>query len=137
VLIAESTVTVTLTLDGCRVVSGRWVDIYTGQSFTDPSALDVDHMVPLADAHRSGGFSWDRTRRQTYANDLALLTDALIAVSASANRSKSDQSPDEWLPPSPASHCRYATAWVDVKYQWSLTVTDTERSTLQSLFARC
>ncbi len=81
--------TVTLSGNGCDVVAGRWVDIYTGSVFTDPSLLDVDHMVPLADAHRSGGAVWDAARKAVYANDLAL-ADALIAVSASANRSKSD-----------------------------------------------
>jgi hypothetical protein len=55
VLIVESTITVTLSADGCDVIAGQWVDIYTSRVFTDPSLLDIDHMVPLADAHRSGG----------------------------------------------------------------------------------
>lgn len=47
-LIIESTVRVTLSANGCDVVAGRWVDIYTGQVLSDPSLLDIDHMVPLA-----------------------------------------------------------------------------------------
>lgn len=93
-------------------------------------------MVALADAHRSGGASWDPAQKAAFANDLAL-ADALIAVSASANRSKSDRSPDQWLPPAPASHCRYVTAWIDVKYQWALSVTPAEKATLDSLLAGC
>ena len=135
-LILESTVTVTLSLNGCDVIAGRWTDIYTGQVFTDPSLLDIDHMVPLANAHRSGGAAWDNARKRAFANDLGL-ADALIAVSASANRSKSDRSPDEGLPPSAGSHCRYAIAWIDVKYQWTLTVTSAEKSRLQDLLRAC
>jgi hypothetical protein len=98
--------------------------------------LDVDHMVPLANAHRSGGATWDTGRKRDFANYLGI-SDALIAVSASANRSKSDQSPDQWLPPASSVHCRYATAWIDVKYQWTLTVTSSERDRLQQLLAAC
>jgi len=93
-------------------------------------------MVPLADAHRSGAATWPAGYKQVYANDLAI-ADALIAVSASANRSKSDQSPDEWMPTNTTSHCRYATAWVDVKYRWSLTVTNAERSALERAIVAC
>jgi len=136
VLIIESTIAVTLSANGCDVVAGRWVDIYTNQVFTDPSLLDIDHMVPLANAHRSGGASFDTARKSAFANYLAI-DDALIAVSASANRSKGDNSPDQWLPPNGASHCRYATAWVDVKSQWTLTVTVAEKARLAQLLAAC
>ncbi len=54
VLIAESLVPVALDSRGCRVVSGQWLDPYTGQTFTNPSDLDIDHFIPLAEAHRSG-----------------------------------------------------------------------------------
>ncbi len=135
-LIIESTVAVTLSSNGCDVVAGRWLDIYTGQTFSDPSSLDVDHMVPLAEAHRSGGAGWDTARKRAFANYLAI-SDALIAVSAGANRSKGDSSPDQWLPPSATSHCRYASAWVDVKYEWALTVTSVEKSRLAQLLSSC
>ena len=55
VLIAESSVSVVYTDDRkCRVASGSWTDPYTGDVAEDPSKLDVDHMVPLANAHASG-----------------------------------------------------------------------------------
>lgn len=91
---------------------------------------------PLADAHRSGGAGWDTARKTAFANYLAI-EDALIAVSASANRSKGDSSPDQWLPPVSSSHCRYAIAWIDVKYQWALAVTSAEKSKLEQLLAGC
>ena len=49
VLIAERTVPVTLDAKGCRVISGRWQDPYTGRVFTDPRRLDIDHFIPLAE----------------------------------------------------------------------------------------
>lgn len=55
VLASESKGTVTWDRDGCDVESGQWRDAYTGEVWRDPRDLDVDHMVPLAEAHRSGG----------------------------------------------------------------------------------
>lgn len=135
-LIVESTVAPTLTLDGCRVVAGRWVDVYTGTVVTDASTLDIDHMVPLADANRSGGAGWDPARKEDYANDLSRPY-ALIAVTAAANRSKGDSPPDQWKPPLRSAWCSYATWWVDVKAAWSLTVTSSERDALASMLATC
>ena len=135
-LIVESTVTVTLSSNTCDVVAGRWVDAYTGAVITDPSMIDIDHMVPLANAHRSGGALWSTTVKQYYANDLELEV-ALIAVSASANRSKGDRSPDEWKPPATTAWCGYATWWVEVKHRWSLTVTTSEKSALQDMLGTC
>ena len=128
--------TVTLTASGCDVVAGRWVDAYSGAVITDPSTIDIDHMVPLANAHRSGGATWSTTVKRTYANDLELDV-ALIAVSASANRSKGDRSPDEWKPPATSAWCGYANWWIDVKYRWTLTVTTSEKSALEDMLATC
>ena len=54
-----------LDADGCRVVGGQWHDPYTGTTFTDPSRLDIDHLVPLAEVHRSGGGEmWSDAQRR-------------------------------------------------------------------------
>ena len=66
-LIAESEIPAILDAAGCRVVIGRWRDLYTGDTITDPGALDVDHFVPLSNAFRAGGWAWDRVQRQRYA----------------------------------------------------------------------
>ena len=48
VLIAESTTQVTFkSARKCRVASGTWDGPFTGRQFSDPSKLDIDHMVPL------------------------------------------------------------------------------------------
>ena len=79
-LIEESLTPVTFKTDkGCRVVSGSWLGAYSGDVFTDASLLDIDHLVPLKEAHESGGFDWDADRRRDYANDLSD-PNTLIAV---------------------------------------------------------
>jgi hypothetical protein len=39
---------------GCKVTSGTWYDPYTDRTYSDPQDLDIDHVVPLANAWRSG-----------------------------------------------------------------------------------
>ena len=100
VLIEESSTPAVLDPDNeCRVLSGSWVGPYTGQMVNDPTELDIDHMVPLENAHRSGAWSWDRDRKREYANFLGY-EDHLIATTSRANRSKGSKGPEEWRPPS-------------------------------------
>ena len=136
-LIVESLVTVEMDLhDGCDVVAGRWLSIYDGVEVSEPSDLDVDHLVPLAEAWRSGAHGWEPARRAAFANDLTF-ADHLIAVTASTNRSKSDSPPNEWRPPRHESWCRYAGAWVTVKRTWTLSVTAHERDALGQMLETC
>ena len=133
-LTAESLVPVER--NGCDVISGRWLSIYDEVTVTEAGKLDVDHMVPLAEAWRSGASNWDAQRRARYANDLTY-PDHLIAVTASTNRSKGDRPPDEWRPPNKSSWCRYASAWVQIKETWALTATSRERDALGQMLATC
>jgi hypothetical protein len=136
VLLAESLERVELTPDGCRVVSGLWRDAFTGETFRDPTRLDVDHMVPLAEAYRSGGRDWGVDRRAGFANDLEDGR-TLIAVSASANRAKGDQGPEDWLPPEADYRCRYVANWVAVKVRWSLSMDERERVAVDNVLRAC
>ena len=104
VLIAESVTTVQVSQPGCTLSGGQWVSLYDGVQTTDPSTFDIDHMVPLAEAWDSGAWNWDAQQREAFANDLTH-AEALIAVSASSNRSKGDQDPAEWQPPSASADC--------------------------------
>ena len=71
VLLEESLAPVTFkTSKNCRVISGSWLGAYSGNVFTDASQLDIDHLVPLKEAHESGGYAWDAYRKRDYANDL-------------------------------------------------------------------
>lgn len=78
-----------------RVVSGRWISLYSGRVFYNASDLDIDHIVPLSWAWKHGADEWTRDKREQFANDPR----NLVAVGASLNRSKGDKGLDEWLPP--------------------------------------
>jgi hypothetical protein len=134
VLIDESLSTVAF--DGCRVISGQWIGLYTDTPITDASSLDVDHMVPLANAHASGGWAWDATRKRAFANDLGD-PDHLIAVTASANRSKGAKGPENWRPPDARYWCEYATDWARIKDSWNLSVTPAELVAIREMRGSC
>jgi len=136
VLIIESVVAVTLDATGCKVLRGRWLDPYTGKVFTDPRKLHIDHFIPLAEVHRSGGYQWDAERRRSYANDL-FAPSTLIAVAAGANSSKGARDPAKWMPPNEAFHCQYVMSWVEVKTRWGLLMDPKERSKVRAVLAKC
>ncbi|MEU9201454.1 HNH endonuclease family protein [Streptomyces sp. NPDC048332] len=119
----------------CAAVSGSWYSQYDGATWTAASDLDIDHMVPLAEAWRSGASSWTTAQRQALANDLT--RPQLIAVTDNVNQSKSDQDPATWLPPRAAYKCTYVRAWVHVKHYYDLSVDSAEKSALQSALSGC
>ena len=121
---------------GCDVRRGVWRSRYDAKKVRNPSRLDIDHMVPLAEAWASGASAWSNQAREDFANDLDY-RDALVAVTASTNRSKSDRDPAEWMPPKSGSHCWYAQAWVAVKYKYNLSVDSKEKTALEQTLSRC
>ncbi|MDN0199477.1 HNH endonuclease family protein [Streptomyces sp. S.PNR 29] len=123
-------------LPGCKLSGGRWWSYYDSRWITSASALDVDHMVPLAEAWDSGASQWTAQRREAYANDLDAQT-SLVAVSAASNRSKADQDPAEWLPPAVDVMCRYTSEWIATKLRWRLTGDAVELETLTQLAEAC
>ena len=137
VLFAESAPPVQFaTLEKCRVTSGRWNAPYTGRTVTAAAELDIDHMVPLANAHRSGGWDWSRERKSEYANFLGY-DNHLIAVSRAANRAKGADGPETWRPPLESYWCDYALDWIAIKNAWELSVTEAEYAALQEMLATC
>ncbi len=136
VLIAESRSMAQVDPYGCKVLEGDWYSLYDGLTFTDPAELDIDHMVPLAESWDSGAASWDSGRRQAFANDLEH-PQALRAVSASSNRSKSDLDPGQWKPTRDAAWCEYANDWVTVKKAWDLTADQNEVDDLRVMLRTC
>lgn len=119
----------------CPVTSGKWYSYYDGITFNDPSQLDIDHVVPLAEAWRSGASSWSTAKREDFANDLN--GPQLIAVSASSNRSKGDQDPSTWQPPRAGANCAYAKMWINTKYNWGLHLQSSEKTALQGMLNSC
>lgn len=119
----------------CALTGGRWWSEYDQVWITSASSLDVDHMVPLAEAWDSGAAAWTKDRREAYANDQGA-ADSLIAVSGSSNRSKADKDPADWLPV-PADHCKYAGDWIKDKLRWDLTADPAEIHALTGLAEAC
>ena len=133
-LIAWSTVTPTVNRAGtCKVVVGSWTSPYDSVTSNNPSDFDVDHLVPLENAFRSGGWAWSTERRRAFANNPG----ELVVASASSNRSKGSDPPNEWRPSNRASWCAYADGWVKVKSVWDLTVTTAERDALGQMLDTC
>ncbi|MFC0030642.1 HNH endonuclease family protein [Micromonospora chaiyaphumensis] len=122
-------------LSGCNVVDGRWESAYDGLALTDPADVDIDHVVPLANAWRSGADEWDDSKRGDFANDLT--RPQLIAVSLRSNRAKGDQDPSQWKPANRSYWCQYAADWVTVKHYWRLTVTSAEKAALTDMLEGC
>jgi Proprotein convertase P-domain/Protein of unknown function (DUF1524) len=135
VLIAEATTAPTVG-SGCSLTGGAWLSYYDGATWTDPSDLDIDHMVPLAEAWDSGARNWTAAQREAYANDLGDPR-PLVAVTDNVNQAKSDADPAEWMPPLTSVYCRYITEWTATKTRWGLTVDTAEKSALTSYAASC
>ncbi|MET9725429.1 HNH endonuclease family protein [Streptomyces zaomyceticus] len=135
VLLAEA-VEVPTVAASCKLSGGLWKSYYDGQEVNDPAKLDIDHMVPLAEAWDSGASAWTAGRREAYANDQDAAT-SLVAVTARSNRSKSDQDPAEWMPPLPDAHCRYVSEWVATKLRWGLAADQGEVDALKVYAEAC
>ncbi|MFK0172614.1 HNH endonuclease family protein [Streptomyces sp. NPDC090306] len=120
----------------CTLTGGTWYSPYDSRRIDGPSGLDIDHMVPLAEAWDSGASAWSAAERQAYANDLGDGR-SLIAVSAASNRSKADQDPATWLPPAGDWICTYVTDWITVKTRWGLAVDQAEAAAVSEALTRC
>jgi len=137
VLVAESTIPVTFRTDkSCTVHTGLWFGPWGGEERKFAGDLDIDHHVPLLNAHRSGGAHWSATAKRAYANDLALAP-ALQATQAAMNRLKGGKGPEAWKPPATQAWCTYAQNWIDVKTKYHLTVTSAEQTALHEMLATC
>ena len=119
----------------CYPTAGSWTSPYDGATWTQPSDVDIDHMVPLADAWRTGASSWTIDQREAFANDLD--APQLWAVTDNVNQSKGDSPPDQWKPPSQSDWCQYSEAYIAVKTKYDLTVTSAEKSALGDMLGTC
>jgi hypothetical protein len=118
----------------CFLSGGKWKSPYDGKVFTNPTGLDIDHMVPLAEAWRSGAWAWTAAQRMAFANDLDA-AETLVAVTASLNRAKGDKDVANWLPPK--SQCKYLANWISVKSRFDLTVDPIETEFLRTKITEC
>ncbi len=130
----------------CRTSKGLWIDPYTYKSaneltkengkFGISNDLDVDHVVPLKNAHRSGGWSWPSWKKEEYANYLED-KNHLLAVSASENRIKGAKGPEDYMPPAKNYHCGYLKTWIKIKMNWNLMMSQREAEFIQTKLKSC
>ena len=133
VLIEEAVVKPTIG-NSCTLTGGAWLSPYDGIRTTKASSLDIDHLVPLSEAWRSGAWAWTPAKRQAYANDLDDPR-TLVAVSLGQNRSKGDKDPAQWLPPKGV--CTYIADWISIKARYQLSVDAVEAAFLTSKVKQC
>jgi hypothetical protein len=75
----------------CTATSGSWPSPYDGATWSAPSDVDIDHVVPLKNAWLSGAWAWTTAKRESFADDL--VNPQLIAVTDNVDQSKGDRSP--------------------------------------------
>ncbi|MBW8703790.1 hypothetical protein MBT84_29765 [Streptomyces sp. MBT84] len=124
-----------VTDSSCVATSGSWYSPYDGATWSAASDVDIDHLVPLAEAWDSGASKWTTAQRQAFANDVT--RPQLLAVTDNVNQAKGDQDPATWMPSRTAYRCTYVRAWVQVKYYYNLSVDSAEKSALQSYLSGC
>jgi hypothetical protein len=112
-------------------VNGTWTSAYDGKTLTKPAQVAVDRIVPLAEAWRSGASRWDAAGRNDFANDEANLR----VTSKASTRAKGDRPPNLWRPAT--GQCDYASAWISVKANSDLTITQPEHDALDDMLATC
>lgn len=122
---------------GCVVLSGDFLDPYTGQRvhFDKATAhqVHVDHVFALTVAWQRGAAEWPLDRRRDFAND----PDNLVVTTAGANQSKGDRTPASWLPAAQAGKCLLASRFIDVAGAYQLTITRAELMAVQRVRAGC
>ena len=117
----------------CLVVSGTWFDPYTSKNFKKAKKIDIDHVVPLKEAHISGASGWTKEKKRQFSND----EENLLAVSRSANRSKGAKDPAQWMPKNEAFHCEYIKRWVAVKEKYILYMDRKEQQKVNRVLEGC
>ncbi|MCK9898972.1 HNH endonuclease family protein [Frankia sp. Cpl3] len=124
--------------DDCIVLTGELRDPYTTRTVRfdrgrSASAVQIDHVIPLADAWRTGALEWSGQERLAFAND----PENLLAVDGPTNQRKSDQDASEWLPPSPGARCPYIARQVGLKARYGLWLEPAEATAMREVLQTC
>lgn len=121
----------------CVVLTGILHDPFTGETVTFTrisegyQPVQIDHIIPLAVAWSSGADSWTAEQRERFANDPANLQ------ATTANQSKGDSTPSQWLPAGDAAACTYSTRYLEVVVDYALEISAADRSALDRALTRC
>jgi hypothetical protein len=123
----------------CVIVSGTLSDPYTDtridfvRGVGTSSSVQIDHVVALGDAWRTGARKWIAARRLGYANDPSVL----LAVDGPENESKGDDDASEWLPENQRFACAYVATQILIKTEYRLWVTPAERDSMATTLSDC
>ena len=123
----------------CVALAGTLHDPYSGQDIEfqrgaqTSSAVQIDHVVALADAWQKGAQQWSPEKRRDFANDPR----NLLAVDGPLNQQKGAGDAATWLPPNKGFRCEYARRIVEVKAAYGVWVTAAEKDALRQLLNAC
>tara|TARA_B100000686_G_scaffold263077_1_gene276664 strand:+ start:426 stop:1133 length:708 start_codon:yes stop_codon:yes gene_type:complete len=116
----------------CTVSTGKWLDPYTGAFINQASDIDVDHVIPLAYAHRHGGYSWSANQKRTFAIDES----NLLLVDDGENQFKGAKGPSKYLPRK-EFQCEYARTWLLVAGKYKLDLQKQDLDTIREILILC
>lgn len=120
---------------------GTWYSDYDGFVSSNSSDFQVDHLVSVNEAHRSGGREWSAEKKNAFYNDQS--NGELRLVSGVSNQAKSNRGPSTssiryWMPEfGHEVKCEFIRDWIHVKFFWKLNVDPDERAALVGHVAEC
>ncbi|WP_028267491.1 HNH endonuclease family protein [Arthrobacter sp. MA-N2] len=123
----------------CKVASGQLREPYAGEDIhfrrgsESSSAVQIDHLVALADAWQKGAKHLTAKQRQSLANDPL----NLIAVDGPANVKKSASDAASWLPANKGFRCHYVARQISVKAAYRLWITQAEKDAMKRVLGSC
>lgn len=123
----------------CVVETGILDCPYTGQKVqfkhgaTSSTAVQIDHVVALSNAWKTGAQALSRQERLLMANDPL----NLLAVAGQANQDKENADAWQWLPPNQNYHCAYVARQIAVKKKYHLWVGPKEKTAMEKVLSTC
>src|SRR3954452_853429 len=124
---------------GCVVLAGRLAEPYSGKTvlfqrgFGSSSLVQIDHVVALADAWKTGAQGWNAGERLRFANDPLVL----LSVDGALNQQKRASDAASWLPPNKAYRCTYIARQIAIKRKYRLWVKPAEKSAMERVLTSC
>ncbi len=123
----------------CKVMTGTLVSPYTGATIdfvrgnTTSTLVQIDHVVALENAWRTGAQQLSQSEREALANDPS----NLFAVDGRSNSQKRSGDAATWLPANTAFRCTYIEHQVTVKAKYRLWVAPAERDAMVRVLDAC
>jgi hypothetical protein len=123
----------------CRVLTGTLVSPYTGGTVhfvrgnRTSTLVQIDHLVALENAWRTGAQQLTQTEREALAND----PENLFAVDGRSNAQKRSGDAATWLPADKGFRCTYVEHQVSVKTKYRLWVAPAEHDAMAGILSSC